>query len=406
MAPTAGQHPRTSPMGQSSSGTPSQTSGQASTSSHSPSSPIPRRPGGPLEYRGGPSGGGQEGLGPNERRHSGQQDRVGGMEQRPPSGPPYPGSSHAQGTRHPQPQDNQHSGPSTNTEPKMPYDRLAGSLPASSIQKQGMDHRTTNVPGVQLEHGGSKGLSQGGGLRDNSAATRLGQGHKQYGQSTSVQDLAQGGRHDHSNPYMRDISGTRPPLHPQHHARESIELQTLSGAKGAGGGPESASAMAHHASQMALKVNKKWRDSLATDDGNYSPSISSSRSVTPPLPPLSPDNTPPQTPPDSPSALRHGHHRSVTAPGYLARTPDVVTSTAKQPSSASTGKKKQGRRSSGGHLAVRTWEGKSKKTLTNKNGKKTNPAKPPRPHSGTSFPFLAHHCRDTLSVGIFENHIF
>ena len=86
---------------------------------------------------------------------------------------------------------------------------------------------------------------------------------------------------------------------------------------------------------------KKLYNSLASDDDdNFSVS---SMSNTPPHPALSPNNTPPMTPP---LARRH----KVAAP-----TPDVVNSTTK--SSA----KRQSARKSGGHVSLKTWDGRARK---------------------------------------------
>ena len=95
---------------------------------------------------------------------------------------------------------------------------------------------------------------------------------------------------------------------------------------------------------------KKLYNSLASeDDDNFSVS---SMSDTPPLPALSPNNTPPTTPP---------HRHKVAAP-----TPDVVNSATK--SSA----KRQSARKSGGHVSLKTWDGRSRKG----NGGKSTGRKP------------------------------
>ena len=89
---------------------------------------------------------------------------------------------------------------------------------------------------------------------------------------------------------------------------------------------------------------KKLYNSLASDDDdNFSVS---SMSDTPPLPTLSPNNTPPTTPP---------HRHKVAAP-----TPDVVNSATK--SSA----KRQSARKSGGHVSLKTWDGRARKGNTGK----------------------------------------
>lgn len=376
--PQGGPQPRTSPMGQSSSGTASQTSGQGSNS-HSPSSPGSRPSQGPHQgphqpHPGTPEKGGKLGVKNfQERRLSGS----GLAEHR----PPYQYNDMPTRTQ----QDNRLSG---GTDPKSPYERPPPSLPGQQGQ------RTTNSFGAN-EHYGSTISAQE--PKDNNPANRNNQ--TPYSHTIAMKD--------HTGKFESGPSSSShlraPPTLGQR--SENIELKNMTSAKRLSGGSvnknnklgqansgplimpkESASAVAHQASQMALKANSKWRDSLASDDGNYSPSISSSRSVTPPLPPLSPDNTPPHTPPDSPSLPRHTQlHRPPNAPGFLARTPDVVTSTAKKVISVPAGKKKAGRKTTGAPLSVKTWDGRSKRTYPGGGTKRMGMGKPPRPPTAGQF---------------------
>lgn len=108
--------------------------------------------------------------------------------------------------------------------------------------------------------------------------------------------------------------------------------------------------------EVAQKL--KWRDSIGSEQ-----SLDTSRSVTPPLPPLSPSNTPPVTPPESPGPQSRG--LGVKAHGYLpTETPDVVTSVStgarkKVHSKKSSGMKDRSRRSGAGKAAYPSSQFKS-----------------------------------------------
>lgn len=97
------------------------------------------------------------------------------------------------------------------------------------------------------------------------------------------------------------------------------------------------------------------KQSLSLDPSQWNKSYSdiSSRSVTPPLPPLSPDNTPPITPPP------HSPEIAAVA-AYRDRRPDVVTSSTTKKTSPSTRKKPRSK--SSGVVGVKTWDGRSKRT--------------------------------------------
>ena len=318
-------------MGQSSSATSSHAS-----SNHSPSSPGPRRPAPHPQPPGG--------YGGQDRRYG---DSRG-------SGPPY---SEGQDRLGQNTKRLSASSVSNELKPTTSYERPAMPLPSGSSSNSNINQRPPSTSSdlnlrTSLESHGQTDASR-------VAASRLqGQGPP---------------------------SGPGPRGRPPSAHRDSLEMGAISINNSIRTGPlppESASAVAHQASQMALKANPKWRDSLVSEEGNYSPSISSSRSVTPPLPPLSPDNTPPQSPPGSPGLSRHtAAQHQYNPPGFLARTPDVVTSTAKKP--VVNGKKKANRRTAGGaSVGVKTWDGRAKRTTVGRNGKRGPSSRPPRPPSG------------------------
>ncbi len=356
-------HPRTSPMGQSSSTTPSQTSSQ------SPNSPGPQRP---ASHVYGPAG-------PPDRR------------------PAVPGNL-----------DRRTPG-LTEEYRQSPYERLSG--PAASNDKWGSSYTTNGQNGNVPPHenrpktptdtmNGPNSLYAQVNFRDSPSHLRDRSNSRERSQSPSrrvVDDPNTRGQFSgppEGLPPKRDSMPSPRRGHPalniqslnpaQPQIRETIEMQSLRSSDMLGGmkrdsNPkplpkdypsqpshyQTASSMTHRAPQLTLP-QPKWRGSLASEDGQYSPSLSS-RSVTPPLPPLSPADTPPITPPESPQM---GRHLPQSMPpggiqGYLTRTPDVVTSTAKKNSPGGGGKKKQTKRALGGGVAVKTWDGRMKRSVPN-----------------------------------------
>ena len=102
--------------------------------------------------------------------------------------------------------------------------------------------------------------------------------------------------------------------------------------------------------------------SNVNDDDSYAPSEASSRSVTPPLPPLSPCDTPPlpDTPPESP-IIPARYQRSISAMGYSATkpTPDLLTHATSTISGLHSNMKMNSVRrssSSSGQAAKAPWE--------------------------------------------------
>ena len=133
---------------------------------------------------------------------------------------------------------------------------------------------------------------------------------------------------------------------------------------------QSKSLVPESVSRPSSYVSSKQSQSLDPGQWNKSFSDISSRSVTPPLPPLSPDNTPPATPPPPPSQQtapplsssshqhQHQQQQQMTTTMNFHQRPDVVTSAGRKPNVTTPARKKSGR----GGVAVRTWDGRSKRS--------------------------------------------
>ena len=165
--------------------------------------------------------------------------------------------------------------------------------------------------------------------------------HFTYGQSTSkswdsqmMSQVASGNSLPRQHASAADKLPERPHSraaleHPLSLPRDAntIELQPLPSKPPKAPERGSASELATQMSQLTL-AQAHWASNpmngRSSALGQYSPSEISSRSVTPPLPPLSPSNTPPITPPASPPHT--ARNKPSTNPNFMAHTPDVVNS--------------------------------------------------------------------------------
>lgn len=353
---------RSSPMGQSSSSPPSQSSG-GSQSAQSPTDKLPN------QWTQGPGNrfDGPQGQAPQGQRYTDQRPKSGqAIEMKRPSGSMdpdkrYSGTGSGDGSR-PSSQDRQtpnqlHGGPPPQQHQHMqrsavpqqsdcrPRTPSAEHKPKSNHQQQSYQEQRPKTPvGSAADHRGPmadmhRPKTSTGQLNTNpigvgydTRETRDGVWNRGMTTSTPKQPLDM-----LSDPYGR-INNVHHTCMTQQQQQHMLQSKSMV--------PNSLSNPSQSQKQTLSLDPAQWNRSYSD--------ISSQRSITPPLPPLSPGNSPPITPPDSPLLGPSGQHR-----------PDVVTSTAKKTSPNS--KKKQQRRSTGGgSVGVKTWDGRSKRSAQGK----------------------------------------